>query len=344
MPSSPAPAWPPRSASTPPGKSSPPHADGIREGEARADPHGTARREPRPPTAVPPASAPKKSCPWSENMLTKAGASIYRGTGIPVPVKGMTQTALQIPMRLLQWVRTPQQARTRDSLGRMLDAAEQLVADKGFDDTGIAEIARAAGTSVGAFYRRFRDKHGLLHALHERFCDEARATADAALDPARWAGARRPTSCASSAPSWSRSTASARASSAPSCVAALSDERFARRTRSPVRAPAPARSRLLLAERRAEIAHPDPKLGCGLRPAMSSSARSTHAFAVAAERCSPPRRRAPRQPSSRAPFSPISACHRPTNAPAHPHGGASDDHPTISPRASRSSACACRRT
>ncbi|HSP96608.1 MAG TPA: TetR/AcrR family transcriptional regulator [Candidatus Dormibacteraeota bacterium] len=80
------------------------------------------------------------------------------------------------------------QERTRRTLGRMLDAAEKLVADRGFSDTSIAEIARVAGTSVGGFYRRFPDKQGLLQALHARFCDEARATADAGLDPARWVG------------------------------------------------------------------------------------------------------------------------------------------------------------
>ncbi len=101
----------------------------------------------------------------------------------------MTLAAERTPPRMLQWVRAPQQARTREGLSRLLDAAEALVAEKGFDDAGIAEIARMAGSSVGAFYRRFADKDGLLHALHERFCDEARATADAALDPGRWTGA-----------------------------------------------------------------------------------------------------------------------------------------------------------
>jgi len=93
---------------------------------------------------------------------------------------------------VLRWVRPPQQARTRAGLSRLLDAAEALIADKGFDDASIAEIARRAGSSVGGFYRRFRDKDVLLHAVHERFCDEARATADEALDPVRWAGAATP--------------------------------------------------------------------------------------------------------------------------------------------------------
>jgi AcrR family transcriptional regulator len=93
---------------------------------------------------------------------------------------------------MLEWVRPPQQARTRKTLNKLLDAAEDLLADKGFDETGIVEIALHAGSSVGGFYRRFRDKQGLLHALHERFCEEARATADVALDPKGWTGASTP--------------------------------------------------------------------------------------------------------------------------------------------------------
>jgi AcrR family transcriptional regulator len=89
----------------------------------------------------------------------------------------------------LRWVRPPQQARSQETLDRLLDAAEQLVTEKGFDDTPVAEVARRADSSVGAFYSRFRDKDGLLHALYERWLVEATATADAALDAARWEGA-----------------------------------------------------------------------------------------------------------------------------------------------------------
>jgi len=101
----------------------------------------------------------------------------------------MSQPAISPLPRMLEWIRPPQQERTRQALGRMLDAAEALVAEKGFDDAGIAEIAQRSDSSVGGFYRRFEDKQGLLQALHERFCAEARATAEVALDPVRWAGA-----------------------------------------------------------------------------------------------------------------------------------------------------------
>ena len=87
----------------------------------------------------------------------------------------------------LRWVRAPQQARSRAALTALLDAAERLVAERGFEETSVTDITDAAGTSVGSFYRRFNDKRGLLQALHERFCEDARATADVALDPTRWA-------------------------------------------------------------------------------------------------------------------------------------------------------------
>jgi len=87
---------------------------------------------------------------------------------------------------VLRWVRPPQQERSRETLDRILDAAEALVQEKGFDDTPVSEIVRRADSSVGAFYSRFPDKDALLHALYERYFEQAMATADDALDPARW--------------------------------------------------------------------------------------------------------------------------------------------------------------
>ncbi len=87
----------------------------------------------------------------------------------------------------LEWVRPPRQARSHLTLGRILDAAEALLREKRWEDASVAEIARRAGSSVGAFYTRFRDKDALLSALHERFVEEAIATADTAMNEQRWA-------------------------------------------------------------------------------------------------------------------------------------------------------------
>ena len=89
----------------------------------------------------------------------------------------------------LVWVRPPRQARSQLTLSRILDAAESILAEKSWDDASVAEIARRAGSSVGAFYTRFPDKDTLLAALHQRFIEEAFATSQVALDETRWVGA-----------------------------------------------------------------------------------------------------------------------------------------------------------
>ena len=94
------------------------------------------------------------------------------------------------PATALQWIRPPRQVRTAETLERLLDAAEALLEEKRFEDVHVTEIVARANTSVAAFYRRFNDKEGLLHALHERLCEEAFATAADALDPERWRGAK----------------------------------------------------------------------------------------------------------------------------------------------------------
>ncbi len=96
----------------------------------------------------------------------------------------MTQAFTQV-----EWVRPVHQARSQETLERLLDAAEEVVSEKGFDSATVSEIVRRANSSVGAMYARFNDKDSLLVVLHERFCEQAIATTEAALDPARWEGA-----------------------------------------------------------------------------------------------------------------------------------------------------------
>jgi AcrR family transcriptional regulator len=65
-------------------------------------------------------------------------------------------------------VKTPCQQRSRDSLERILRAAEGLISSKGHEALTIAEVVRRSHTSVGTVYARFPDKVALLHAVHER--------------------------------------------------------------------------------------------------------------------------------------------------------------------------------
>ena len=56
----------------------------------------------------------------------------------------------------------PQQARSRESLRKLLKAATEVLGQHGVDGTTIPRIARHAGLTPGAVYRRFRDKDELL--------------------------------------------------------------------------------------------------------------------------------------------------------------------------------------
>ncbi len=87
----------------------------------------------------------------------------------------------------LEWVKPPQQARSQQTLDRILRATEELLGEKSIDAISVAEIAKRAGSSVGAFYARFPDKEALFHSLFQRFYEEGTATIDAALSPDRWA-------------------------------------------------------------------------------------------------------------------------------------------------------------
>jgi len=59
----------------------------------------------------------------------------------------------------------PQQARSRESLRRLLQAAAEVLEEKGLTGATIPRIATRAGLSPGAVYRRFRDKDALLRTL-----------------------------------------------------------------------------------------------------------------------------------------------------------------------------------
>jgi len=69
---------------------------------------------------------------------------------------------------------------------RLLSAAETCIVEVGFERATIAEIAKRADSSVGAFYARFSDKDALLRCLTDRFIFEAKATMDLALRPEVW--------------------------------------------------------------------------------------------------------------------------------------------------------------
>ena len=85
-------------------------------------------------------------------------------------------------------VRPPQQARSRATLHRFLESALELLGERRFEEASVAEIARRAKASVGAFYARFPDKEALLGYLNDRLFEEGERLWDEFLAPERWQG------------------------------------------------------------------------------------------------------------------------------------------------------------
>src|SRR5580704_9251881 len=65
-------------------------------------------------------------------------------------------------MRKAKRTLAPQQARSRESLSRLLKAAIEVLGQQGVAGTTIPRIAAHAGLTPGAVYRRFRNKDVLL--------------------------------------------------------------------------------------------------------------------------------------------------------------------------------------
>jgi len=87
----------------------------------------------------------------------------------------------------LERVMAPKQARSTESLQRIVRALEELLEDKSFSEITMAEIEARSGCGIATIYARFRDKHSILAALHESMSERFKERIDDATDPERWA-------------------------------------------------------------------------------------------------------------------------------------------------------------
>ena len=99
----------------------------------------------------------------------------------------MTRPPLDVP-RLR---RIPRQARSRERLARMLDAAEELLVAEGPGALTTTRVASAAGVSVGSLYQYLPDKEAIVEALAGRYLAEFEGlmealAEDASAAPERW--------------------------------------------------------------------------------------------------------------------------------------------------------------
>lgn len=71
--------------------------------------------------------------------------------------------------------RTKDESNAHDISDRILDAATDLFARKGFDATGIDEISRTAGVTKSLIYYYFKNKGAILEGIFSRFQAKAEA-------------------------------------------------------------------------------------------------------------------------------------------------------------------------
>lgn len=68
--------------------------------------------------------------------------------------------------------RRPRQVRSQERINRILDTAEQVFAEIGFESATTNLIASQAQTSIGSLYEFFPNKEAIAHALAERYIEQ----------------------------------------------------------------------------------------------------------------------------------------------------------------------------
>lgn len=74
--------------------------------------------------------------------------------------------------------RSPKQARAQQRLARILDAAEELFVEVGYQAASTNQIASRADTSIGSLYEFFPNKSALARALADRYVERLGALID----------------------------------------------------------------------------------------------------------------------------------------------------------------------
>ncbi|MDP3939706.1 MAG: TetR/AcrR family transcriptional regulator [Deltaproteobacteria bacterium] len=83
-------------------------------------------------------------------------------------------------------LRQPQQARSRKTREKIVQAAEDLFESKGYEATTTNSIARRARASVGTFYLYFPDKRAVLTEIFHKAVDQIFGRAMEGLKPEYW--------------------------------------------------------------------------------------------------------------------------------------------------------------
>lgn len=157
----------------------------------------------------------------------------------------------------------PKQARSRETQGRIVAAALELVAERGREGPSVPEISERAGVSIGAFYGRFPTKEALFEHVDRQLFDESARCWVTFLAPENWRGRHAAEIVREVVRGWVDAVANHHP------LNRALTERWRSASPSPaVRAAATAHYEAifdalgaLLEERRDEVGHPDPRLG-----------------------------------------------------------------------------------
>ncbi len=77
--------------------------------------------------------------------------------------------------------KSPQQARSRDIVERIVTAGRQVLVAHGYDAFSTNRVAAAAGVSPGSLYQYFPDKAAILDVVIDRYWDEVAERVAASL-------------------------------------------------------------------------------------------------------------------------------------------------------------------
>ncbi len=67
----------------------------------------------------------------------------------------------------------PRQRRSQDTLDAISKATKELLRTHTFSELTVQDIVRAADSSAGSFYARFKGKRALLHYLHDELAESS---------------------------------------------------------------------------------------------------------------------------------------------------------------------------
>jgi AcrR family transcriptional regulator len=87
--------------------------------------------------------------------------------------------------RPLHAAHSAKQERSRETLARILAAAEELLETREFDELTMADLAEHAGCGVGTVYGRLPNKESLLVCLHERYMEVGLASSGSMFERCR---------------------------------------------------------------------------------------------------------------------------------------------------------------